>query len=133
MTSRASLGIATVMSLRLCSRAPVTTISACLLTISSVGKPRTERSNTRSPPFALCGELGIGSGFGPPPGGAPDDQLGAVGRHAGARPLRGPAAAVGVLDLDLGPRDGRGGARAPARAVGHRRTDRRPRRRLQPR
>src|SRR5215218_9155210 len=63
MTTSASRGIATVTSLRLCSRAPVTTIWACRDTRFSVRKPRTETSNTCSLRLALCGPVRIGSGF----------------------------------------------------------------------
>src|SRR5215213_2094250 len=48
MTTSASRGIATVTSLRLCSRAPVTTIWDCRDTRSSVRKTPTESSNIRS-------------------------------------------------------------------------------------
>src|SRR5215207_9702324 len=65
MTTSASRGIATVTSLRLCSRAPETTIWACRDTRPSVRNARTESSNTCSPPLALCDQLRIGSGFRP--------------------------------------------------------------------
>src|SRR5215211_6946538 len=63
MTTSASRGIATVTSLRLCSRAPVTTIWDCRDTRSSVRKPRTEKPNRCSLRLALCGPVRIGSGF----------------------------------------------------------------------
>src|ERR671910_3369084 len=65
MTTSASRGIATVTSLRLCSRAPETTIWACRDTRPSVRNERTETSNTCSLPLALCDQLRIGSGFSP--------------------------------------------------------------------
>src|SRR5215213_218602 len=61
MTTSASRGSATVTSLRLCSRAPETTIWACRDTPSSVRNARTDLSNTRSGALALCGRLRIGS------------------------------------------------------------------------
>src|SRR5215216_1307660 len=69
MTTRASRGIATVTSLRLCSRAPVTTIWDWRDTRSSVRNGRTESSNTRSCSSSVVRKSGrrcpmrIGSGF----------------------------------------------------------------------
>src|SRR5215210_6176019 len=113
ITTSASRGIATVTSWRLCSRAPETTIWSCLLTRRSVGGRRTDRSNTCSRPVALCGPLGIGSGFGPQEG-APDHPRGAVaiGR---AQPFRGAKVRAPLLDRALAPRSGGGGHRPPAR------------------
>src|SRR5215207_368166 len=62
MTTMASRGIATVTSLRLCSRAPVTTIWDCRDTGSSVRKRRTESANVCSrsrPPLPLVADAAL--------------------------------------------------------------------------
>src|SRR5829696_9285386 len=89
MTTSASRGIATVTSLRLCSRAPETTIWACRDTRPSVRNGRTEPSNTCSHPFALCEQVPDRVGL-QPVRGAVMDLLGAVGR--GREPFRDRAA-----------------------------------------
>ena len=78
MTTSASRGIVTVTSLRLCSRAPETTIWACRDTRSSVRNARTDPSNTCSPGPALCGRDSDRVGTEPETKGRSIDQLGAI-------------------------------------------------------
>ena len=132
MTTNASRGIATDTSLRLCSRAPETTIWDCRDTRSSVRNGRTEPSNTCSFHVKHLDGNRIGS----PASRSNDDPLGPVGgtrerprratcveQHTNAEPFHGLGPRPGVLDRSL---DGgaRGGApRAQARPVRSRGAD----------
>src|SRR4029079_7975252 len=101
MTTSASRGMATVTSLRLCSRAPETTIWACRDTRSSVRNARTDPSNTCSHPAALCGR-GWDRVGAEPGRGTFDDQLGAIRGRADPQPLRGAEPLTHLLDRLVG-------------------------------